>query len=112
MVPVGASIVRSALLDSTTVPTSRDDAWALLNEFTKSPQLIKHGRSAETPVAVIRWGTYEHQETYISNLAEVAVLIEHERVASPAIIVVGEVVRLREQLQWFAPELLLDVNAA
>jgi uroporphyrin-III C-methyltransferase len=72
-------------------------------------QLIKHGRRAETPVAVIRWGTYEHQETYVSNLAEVTALVERERAASPAIIVIGEVVRLREQLQWFAPELSVDV---
>ncbi len=61
MVPPGASIVRSAqppalpqrarvlrLLHSTTVPTSRDDAWALLNEFTKTPHLIKHGLGVET----------------------------------------------------------------
>lgn len=76
-------------------------------------QLMKHGRSAETPVAVIRWGTYEHQETYVSSLAEIAALIECEQVTSPAIIVVGEVVRLREQLQWFAPELLeTAANAA
>src|ERR1700736_6623979 len=36
------------LLHSTTVPTSRDDAWAILNEFTKSPQLIKHGLGVES----------------------------------------------------------------
>src|SRR3989454_10310951 len=36
------------LLHSTTVPTSRNDAWALLNEFTKSPQLIKHGLGVES----------------------------------------------------------------
>ena len=76
-------------------------------------QLMKHGRSSETPVAVIRWGTYEHQETYVSSLVEITALIERKQVTSPAIIVVGEVVRLREQLQWFAPELLQTaVNAA
>src|ERR1700737_4881787 len=36
------------LLHSTTVPTSRDDAWALLNEFTQSPHLIKHGLGVES----------------------------------------------------------------
>src|SRR6266566_4225130 len=36
------------LLHSTTVPASREDAWALLNEFTKSPQLIKHGLGVES----------------------------------------------------------------
>jgi uroporphyrinogen III methyltransferase/synthase len=64
-------------------------------------RLLQHGRDAETPVAVIRWGTYDYQETYVSTLAEIAALVERKRVKSPAIIVVGEVVRLREQLQWF-----------
>ncbi|HZS08913.1 MAG TPA: uroporphyrinogen-III C-methyltransferase [Blastocatellia bacterium] len=71
-----------------------------------SERLRQHGRDAQTPVAVIRWGTYEHQEVYVSDLAEIAALVERERVKSPAIIIVGEVVRLREQLQWFAPQLI------
>jgi uroporphyrinogen III methyltransferase/synthase len=75
-------------------------------------RLLKHGRGPETPVAVIRWGTYDHQETYVSTLAEVAALIEREQVRSPAIIVVGEVVRLRERLRWFAPELLVAAASA
>jgi len=75
-------------------------------------QLMRHGRSARTPVAVIRWGTYAHQEIYVSDLAEIATLVERESVTSPAIIVVGEVVRLREQLQWFAPELLAAAASA
>ncbi len=64
-------------------------------------QLIRHGRSAQTPVAVIRWGTYDHQETYVSDLAGVAELVARENISSPSLIVVGEVVRLREKLQWF-----------
>jgi uroporphyrinogen III methyltransferase/synthase len=75
-------------------------------------QLTRHGRGADTPVAVIRWGTYDHQETYVSRLDEVAALIESRGVKSPAIIVVGEVVRLRERLQWFMPELLAAADAA
>jgi uroporphyrinogen III methyltransferase/synthase len=63
-------------------------------------RLIEHGRDAATPVAVVRWGTYAHQETYVSDLANIAALVKRERVKSPAIIVVGEVVRLRERLRW------------
>jgi uroporphyrinogen III methyltransferase / synthase len=66
-----------------------------------SEQLILHGRSQDTPVAVIRWGTYNSQETHISTLGEVAELIKRKSVESPALIVIGEVVRLREKLQWF-----------
>ncbi len=73
-----------------------------IREITE--QLRQHGRDARTPVAVIRWGTYDHQEVYVSNLTEVTALVERERVKSPAIIVVGEVVRLRERLQWFVPQ--------
>jgi uroporphyrinogen III methyltransferase/synthase len=61
--------------------------------------LIGHGRRADTPLAVVRWGTYEHQETLVSTLAEVARV--SERIQPPSIIIVGEVVRLRERLQWF-----------
>ncbi len=75
-----------------------------IREITE--QLRQHGRAAQTPVAVIRWGTYDHQEVYVSNLAEVTALVERERVKSPAIIVVGEVVRLHERLQWFIPQLI------
>ena len=39
----------------------------------------------------------------MTTLGEVAAVVERERITSPAIIVVGEVVRLRERLQWFAP---------
>jgi uroporphyrinogen III methyltransferase/synthase len=66
-----------------------------------SEQLILHGRNQDTPVAVIRWGTYHSQETHISTLNEVAELIQRRSVESPALIVIGEVVRLREKLQWF-----------
>jgi uroporphyrinogen III methyltransferase/synthase len=65
-------------------------------------QLLKHGRSAETPVAVIRWGTYAQQEVYASVLRNIVDLMETNGVKSPAIILVGEVVRLRERLNWFA----------
>jgi uroporphyrin-III C-methyltransferase len=64
-------------------------------------QLMWHGRAADTPVAVIRWGTYDRQETVVGDLATIAAEVERRELKSPAIIVVGEVVRLREQLQWF-----------
>ncbi len=72
---------------------------ARINEIAS--QLIKHGRSAETPVAVISWGTYEKQQTVVSTLAEIADQARRENAKAPAMIVVGEVVRLREKLQWF-----------
>jgi uroporphyrinogen III methyltransferase/synthase len=79
---------------------------ARINEITT--QLMKHGRHGRTPVAVIRWGTYAHQDTYVSTLADVADLVRRERITSPSLIVVGEVVRLREKLRWFAESQLAD----
>lgn len=76
------------------------------NIQTISEQLIQHGRSAATPVAVVRWGTYNEQEVFVSDLANIANLIEREQVKAPALIVVGEVVRLREKLHWFSASMV------
>jgi uroporphyrinogen III methyltransferase/synthase len=66
-------------------------------------QLMAHGLGGETPAAVISWGTYEHQECHGAALAELAHVIESRAIAAPAIIVIGEVARLREKLNWFDP---------
>ncbi len=66
-----------------------------------SHNLIAHGRSPETPVAVIRWGTTTQQKTVVGTLAGIAKDVARAGLKPPAIIVVGEVVRLRERLNWF-----------
>jgi uroporphyrin-III C-methyltransferase len=63
--------------------------------------LIAAGRSRETPVAVIRWGTYEGQQTVCGTLDSIADAAEQAEMRAPAVIVIGEVVRLRERLKWF-----------
>ena len=68
-------------------------------------KLIGAGRSQETPVAVIRWGTYEAQQVITGTLSTIADLADAERLRAPAIIVIGDVVRLRESLSWFGKEL-------
>jgi uroporphyrin-III C-methyltransferase len=73
---------------------------APLNEIVE--ELKRYGRRADTPLAIIERGTYEHQTTHITTLDGVAGLLKQEEIKSPAIIIVGEVVRLREQLRWFA----------
>jgi uroporphyrinogen III methyltransferase / synthase len=57
--------------------------------------LIEHGLAPETPVAIIREGTKPAQETLVATLETVAPL------PAPAIVVVGDIVRLREELRWF-----------
>lgn len=63
--------------------------------------LISNGRSPDTPVAVIRWGTTAHQEKVIGNLANIVDLVTRKGLKPPAITVVGEVVGLHEKLSWF-----------
>jgi uroporphyrinogen III methyltransferase/synthase len=64
-------------------------------------QLVANGRDPETPVALIRWGTWTKQEVLTGTLATIAGLAEEAGFQPPAMILVGEVVRLREKLRWF-----------
>lgn len=66
-----------------------------------SSQLIANGRPADTPAAVIRWGTRPNQSTLITTLGEAAADVVRTGMKPPAIFVVGNVVNLRSQLQWF-----------
>ncbi len=61
--------------------------------------LVKEGRHPNTPVAVIRWGTRAEQQTVKGTLADIAT--KAKGIEAPAVIVVGEVVGLSEQLNWF-----------
>ncbi|MSS70628.1 MAG: uroporphyrinogen-III C-methyltransferase [Candidatus Latescibacteria bacterium] len=64
-------------------------------------QLMAHGRPATTPVALIRWGTKPEQRTLTGTLGDIAEQVRAADFRPPALIVVGEVVRLRERLSWF-----------
>jgi len=64
-------------------------------------RLIEHGRSPETPVAVIREGTTPEQETVVGSLKDIVARVKESHLTPPAVIVVGEVVGLREKLRWF-----------
>jgi uroporphyrin-III C-methyltransferase len=64
-------------------------------------RLIQGGRSPETPAAVIESGTYPEQRTIVGDLATIAELSRAADAGSPALIVVGEVVRLRPAIAWF-----------
>src|SRR5579862_154635 len=61
--------------------------------------LIQHGRKPETPVAVIRWGTKAEQTVICGTLADI--VSRTGTVQPPSITIVGEVVNLRRQLNWF-----------
>ncbi|MFF2530656.1 uroporphyrinogen-III C-methyltransferase [Brevibacillus sp. NPDC058079] len=75
-------------------------------------RLLAHGKNAHTPVALVRWGTVREQETLIGKLGTIDKEVEQARFAAPAIIIVGEVVRLRESLNWYESRPLFGQRVA
>ena len=63
-------------------------------------ELIAHGRPASTPVAIIRWGTRAAQRTLVGSLADMPDRVRQTGFKPPAVIVVGDVVRLRDTMNW------------
>jgi uroporphyrinogen III methyltransferase/synthase len=63
--------------------------------------LVAHGRAPETPVALIRWGTTDAQETVTGTLADIVARGEQAGLTPPVLAVIGPVVALRERLDWF-----------
>jgi uroporphyrinogen III methyltransferase/synthase len=68
---------------------------------TNMEKLIASGLAPDTPVAVIQWGTRADQRTVVGTAATIAALAAAQALQPPALAVVGAVVRLREQLNWF-----------
>ena len=68
---------------------------------TIAEELMRHGASPETPVAMVRWGTTGRQQTIQGTLATIAEVASRADFKPPAVTVVGEGVRLRENLNWF-----------
>src|SRR5690606_35689563 len=64
-------------------------------------RLMQAGRSPSTPTAVVRWGTRGIQQTVVGTLADIADRIAAAGIRAPAVMVVGEVVELREQISWY-----------
>jgi len=73
-------------------------------------QLMKYGKAPETPAAVIEWGTTTAQRTVTGTLATIAGIAAKENIQNPSMIMIGDVVRLRANIQWF--ERLLASSAA
>jgi len=63
--------------------------------------IIAGGRSADTQVAVVQWAARPEQRVVSGTLSTIAARVRAESITNPAVIIVGEVVALREQLRWF-----------
>ncbi len=63
--------------------------------------LVEHGRPADTPAAVVQWASLPKQRTVVGTLADIHQRASDAGIGLPAITIVGDVVRLRDNLRWF-----------
>jgi len=63
--------------------------------------LVEHGMDPATPVAMVRWGTTGHQQSIAGTLKNIEKVAQREKIAPPTVAVIGEVVNLRDKLNWF-----------
>ncbi len=66
-----------------------------------SEKLVEHGRDGKTPVAVVQWATLPRQQTLVGTLETIVADVEREGLKPPAVIIIGEVVKYREELRWY-----------
>ncbi len=64
-------------------------------------QLIAHGRSGATPAALVQQGTTQNQRVFTGTLETLPQLVAEHEVHAPTLVIVGEVVTLRDKLAWF-----------
>ncbi|MGI9952947.1 uroporphyrinogen-III C-methyltransferase [Moorellaceae bacterium AZ2] len=64
-------------------------------------QLLLHGRPPDTPIALVRWGSRAEQETLVGTLLNIEARAQQAAFTNPAVIIVGEVVTLRDKLAWW-----------
>jgi len=67
-------------------------------------KLIEFGQSSDLPAAVVQQGTAPTQRVVVGTLATLPALAEQANLHGPTLIIVGDVVRLRERLNWFQPD--------
>ena len=67
-------------------------------------QLMKHGLSADWPAAVVAQGTLDVQRVVTATLSTLAEAVAREGLQSPCLTIVGEVVKLRDELAWFGQQ--------
>ncbi|MED4401631.1 uroporphyrinogen-III C-methyltransferase [Metabacillus fastidiosus] len=69
-------------------------------------QLLKHGKSEQTPVAVIHWGTTNIQRTVTGTLENIYDVVKQQNITNPSMIIIGDVVNLKDKLSWYEERLL------
>jgi uroporphyrin-III C-methyltransferase len=72
--------------------------------------LVKYGKDPNTPVAVIHWGTTDVQRTVTGTLENIYDRVNEQNISNPSMIIVGEVVKLRDKLSWYEELLMKDTH--
>jgi len=65
-----------------------------------SRELIAHGMSEDTPIALVEKGTLPEQKVYTSTLNDIADVIANNKISAPTLTIIGDVVNLHEKLNW------------
>lgn len=81
-----------------------------LSSITK--HLILNGKSPQTPIALIHWGTLSDQRTVVGTLEDIEDVVRKEQITNPSMIVIGEVVMLHKKLNWFQEEIVPNIPVA
>jgi uroporphyrinogen III methyltransferase/synthase len=63
-------------------------------------RLARHGRPLTTPAALIEWGSWPRQRVQVATIGTLARLARETAIGPPALLVIGDVVRLRGRLRW------------
>ncbi len=66
-----------------------------------SEKLMKFGKDPDTPIAVIQWGTTARQRTWTGTLKTIVDTAMQEKIAPPALTVIGEVVNMKPMIEWY-----------
>ena len=73
--------------------------WGSLSHVTET--LAREGLAADTPVALVQWGTEPHQRTVVGSISDIVSRAQQAGLEPPIVAVIGEVVRFRDRLRWF-----------
>lgn len=105
-VATSVAIVTGHCAQSGTLPAALPQADTIVvlmgvaNAAALRERLMSAGRRGDTPAAIIEWGTCARQRVEVATLETLPEVIDREGIGAPAVIVIGETVRLRSMLNW------------
>ena len=73
--------------------------------------LINNGKSPKTPIALVHWGTLNEQSTVVGTLETIENQVKESGISNPSMIIIGEVVKLHQKINWFDEEIVPHLPA-